>query len=316
MPDKPSLLIANNFHADTIVKLDARYRTHHLWRLSGSGRRELIAELDGRCEAAASASWVCDDIVYELSSLRVLSCFGVGVDGIDFGRAGEAGIAVTNTPDVLNDAVADIAIALILATTRDIVNADRFVRAGKWREEPFPFGRGLAGRTLGILGLGRIGSAVMRRAEPLGLRFAYHNRRAKADIAFPCYDSPRELAQHSDILLNVLPGGAETHGIVDLEVLAALGPEGILINVGRGSSVNESALVQALRRGLIAGAGLDVYANEPQVPEELLAMDNVVLLPHIGSATRETRAAMGQLVIDNLDSWFQSGKLLTEVSGN
>ena len=316
MSDKPALLIVNNFHSPTVVELDARYETHHLWRQSAAGKRELIAQLEGRCEAAASASWVCDEIVYELSSLRVLSCFGVGVDGIDFGRTRAGGIAVTNTPDVLNDAVADLAMALILATTRNIVNADRFVRAGKWLEGPFPFGAGLAGRTLGVLGLGRIGDAIVRRAEPFGLRFAYHNRRRKDDVSFPFFDTARELALHSDILLNVLPGGPETQGLVDLEVLDALGPAGIFINVGRGSSVNESALVQALRLGLIAGAGLDVYAAEPRAPEELMTMDNVVLLPHIGSATVETRAAMGKLVVDNLDAWFQTGKLLTEVTGN
>ena len=316
MSDKPALLIVNNFHSPTVVELDARYETHHLWRQSAAGKRELIAQLEGRCEAAASASWVCDEIVYELSSLQVLSCFGVGVDGVDFGRTRAGGIAVTNTPDVLNDAVADLAMALILATTRNIVNADRFVRAGKWLEGPFPFGAGLAGRTLGVLGLGRIGDAIVRRAEPFGLRFAYHNRRRKDDISFPFFDTARELALHSDILLNVLPGGPETQGLVDLEVLDALGPAGIFINVGRGSSVNESALVQALRLGLIAGAGLDVYAAEPRAPEELMTMDNVVLLPHIGSATVETRAAMGKLVVDNLDAWFRSGKLLTEVTGN
>ena len=316
MSDKPALLIVNNFHSPTVVELDARYETHHLWRQSAAGKRELIAQLEGRCEAAASASWVCDEIVYELSSLRVLSCFGVGVDGVDFGRTRAGGIAVTNTPDVLNDAVADLAMALILATTRNIVNADRFVRAGKWLEGPFPFGAGLAGRTLGVLGLGRIGDAIVRRAEPFGLRFAYHNRRRKDDVSFPFFDTARELALHSDILLNVLPGGPETQGLVDLEVLDALGPAGIFINVGRGSSVNESALVQALRLGLIAGAGLDVYAAEPRAPEELMTMDNVVLLPHIGSATVETRAAMGKLVVDNLDAWFQTGKLLTEVTGN
>jgi len=316
MADRPSLLIVNNFHADTIAALDACYETHHLWCESAGGKRELIARLDGRCLAAASASWDCDSLVYELSSLRVLSCFGVGVDGIDFTRTRAAGIAVTNTPDVLNDAVADLAMALILAATRNIVNADRFVRAGKWLEGPFPFGAGLAGRTLGVLGFGRIGAAVVRRAEAFGLRFAYHNRRRKEGVSFTYFASPRELARHSDILLNVLPGGPETQGLVDLEVLEALGPEGVFINVGRGSSVDEAALAQALRRGLIAGAGLDVYAAEPRVPAELLAMDNVVLLPHIGSATIETRAAMGKLVIDNLDAWFNTGKLLTEVTRN
>ena len=316
MPDQPALLIVNNFHPDTVAKLDARYQTHHLWSLSEREKRALVEQLEGSCLAAAGASWMCDEIVYDLRSLRVLACFGVGVDGINFERTRAANIAVTNTPDVLNDAVADIAIALILATTRNIVNADRFVRAGKWLQGPFPFGAGLAGRTLGILGLGRIGRAIIRRAEPMGLRFAYHNRRPMENEPYPWFASARELAEHCDILLNMLPGGPETQGLVDLEVLAALGADGVFINAGRGSSVNETALVQALQHGLIAGAGLDVYADEPRVPGELLALDNVVLLPHIGSATVETRAAMGQLVVDNLDSYFSTGKLLTEVSGN
>ncbi len=316
MAEKPPLLIVNKFHAATIAKLDARFETHHLWPLDADGKRELIKRLDGNCQAAATASWNCDDVVYELTSLRVLTCFGVGVDGIDFARTGAADIAVTNTPDVLNDAVADLAIALILATTRNIVQADRFVREGGWVHGPFPFGRSLAGRTLGVLGLGRIGRAIVRRAEPFGLRFAYHNRRPNPDLDFPRFDSPRELALHSDILLNMLPGGPETLGMVDLGVLQALGPEGTLINVGRGSTVVEADLAQALRSGAVAAAGLDVYADEPRVPPELLAMDNVVLLPHIGSATFETRTAMGQVVIDNLDAWFNAGKLLTKVTGN
>ncbi len=316
MSGKKPLLIVNEFDRETIAELEQHYETYHLAPLSEDGKRALIERLDGHCQAAASASWACDEFVYELGSLRVLACFGVGVDGIDFDRASSAGIAVSNTPDVLNDAVADLAIALLLALTRGIVAADRFVRAGEWLEGPFAFGSGLAGRTLGILGFGRIGAAVARRAEPMGLRFAYHNRRPKQDCPFPWFGSARELAQRSDILLNVLPGGAETNGMIGLEVFEALGPQGFFINVGRGSSVNEAELVEALQRGLIAGAGLDVYADEPQVPNELLALDNVVLLPHIGSATHETRAAMGKLVADNLESWFRSGELLTEVRGN
>ncbi len=314
MPDKPALLIVNDFHPATVATLDARYETHHLWRLPESGRRGLLERLEGRCEAAASASWVCDELVYGLASLRALACFGVGVDGVDLARARAAGITVANTPGVLDDAVADLAIALILACTRNIVGADRFVRAGKWLEGRFPLGSGLAGRALGILGLGRIGAAVARRAEPLGLRLAYHNRGPRADVEFAYSSSARELAERSDILLNLLPGGPQTLGMVDLEVLGALGPSGFFINVGRGSSVSEPALARALREGLIAGAGLDVYASQPRVPAELLALDNVVLLPHIGSATVETRAAMGTLVVDNLESWFRTGKLLTEVA--
>lgn len=313
MPPKPTVLLTNEFHPETIQKLDQKFETHHLWNLSPEEKKNLIQELQGKCEAIATASWMVDEIIYELDSLKIISCFGVGVDAVNFKVTRSRGIRVSNTPDVLNDAVADIAIALVLATTRNIVNADRFVREKKWSQGPFPFGMGLAGKTLGIVGCGRIGEEIADRALTFGLEIAYHNRNPK-DLPYSYHSSIADLAEASDILLCMLPGGEGTRNAINADILEKLGPTGIFINVGRGSSVDEVALASALQNQQIFAAGLDVYTDEPNVPEQLLEMDNVVLLPHIGSATVETRRAMGQLVIDNLDAYFAGKPLITEVS--
>ena len=312
MTDRPKLLIVNNFHPDTVARLDTRYDTVHFWEIPDGEKPELLQSLNGNCHAAASASWFCDDRIYQLPSLQVLACFGVGVDAINFRETMAKNIKVTNTPDVLNDAVADLAIALILATARNLVNADRFVRARQWPNGPFPFGQSLAGKTLGIIGLGRIGEAIVARALPFKLQIAYHNRTPKK-LPYTYYSSISELAANCDFLLNMLPGGAGTAKIINRDVFEHLGPEGIFINVGRGSSVDEVALIDALATGQIAGAGLDVYANEPNVPAALVQQDNVILMPHIGSATVQTRQAMGDVVIRNLEAWFSKKPLLTEV---
>ena len=312
MPSSENILIANAFDSETIVKLDEKYITHHLWEYAEKGKTELIQSLDGKCRAVATASWVCDERVYDLRSIKIIAAFGVGVEGINFLETKRKGIKVTNTPGVLNDAVADIAIALILTTMRNIINAEKFVRNSSWEKGPFPPSRSLAGKTLGIVGLGRIGDAIVHRALPFKMKIAYHNRSTK-NLPYTYYPSILELADNSDILLCVLPGGEGTRQIIDGQVLQALGPEGIFINVGRGTSVDEKALMAALADGSIAGAGLDVLANEPHVPEPLRKMDNVVLLPHIGSATFETRAEMGDLLINNLEAYFSSKPLLSEV---
>ena len=312
MPSSENILIANAFDSETIVKLDEKYITHHLWEYAEKGKTELIQSLDGKCRAVATASWVCDERVYDLRSIKIIAAFGVGVEGINFLETKRKGIKVTNTPGVLNDAVADIAIALILTTMRNIINAEKFVRNSSWEKGPFPPSRSLAGKTLGIVGLGRIGDAIVHRALPFKMKIAYHNRSIK-NLPYTYYPSILELADNSDILLCVLPGGEGTRQIIDGQVLQALGPEGIFINVGRGTSVDEKALMAALADGSIAGAGLDVLANEPHVPEPLRKMDNVVLLPHIGSATFETRTEMGDLLINNLEAYFSSKPLLSEV---
>ena len=306
------LLIVNDFHSETLAKLDSLYQTHHLHRVAKPEQADFLHALDGKCRAAVSASWVCDPAVYDIPSLQFIACFGVGVDGIDFQRTAEAGIRVSNTPGVLDDAVADLGLALLLGLARDIANADRFVRDGSWLKGPYPFGTSLAGKTLGILGLGRIGEAVARRALPFGLHIAYYNRHPKP-VPYTYHDTPTALATASDILLCVLPGGKATQNIVDREVLKALGPKGYFINIGRGTSVNEPHLIEALQNGQIAAAGLDVYEREPDIPESLKSLNNVLLLPHIGSATPETRGAMGNLVIDNLAAFFANHPLPTEV---
>ena len=309
---KNRVLVVNAFHPVTLTKLDSIYATEHLWKLSPEARPEMIKALDGHCRAAATASWECDPLIYQLESLQLIAAFGVGVDGIDFEQTRSRGIRVCNTPDVLNDAVADLAIALMLATTRNMINADRFARRDNWHQGPFPFGTGLAGKTLGILGMGRIGEAVARRALPFQLRLAYHNRNPR-DLPYAYFGSVEELAEASDILLCMLPGGAATENIVNAAVLSRLGGEGIFINVGRGSCVDEPALAEALANGTIKAAGLDVYRHEPYVPKALQAQDNVVLMPHIGSATAETRLAMGDLVLKNLEAYFADQDLLTEI---
>jgi len=309
---RPPLIITHDFHAETITRLDECYDTHKLWLLSADEQQRVVEQLAPTCEAVASASWATNPLIYTLPRLKLISCFGVGVDGIDFNITRERDIQVTNTPDVLNDAVADLAMGLVLATSRNLLTADQYVRAGRWLDAPFPFGRSLAGKVLGIVGLGAIGQEIADRAKAFKMKIAYHNRGPQR-LPFDYYDSLPALARASDVLLSMLPGTPDTKRILDAEVFRALGPEGIFINVGRGSTVDEKALVEALQQGTIGGAGLDVYANEPQVPEALLAMTNVVLLPHIGSSTTETRRAMGQLVLDNLKAHFSDRPLLTPV---
>ena len=310
-PQRPPLLIANSFHPETLAKLDAQYDTHKLWLLdSPQEQQALIERLAPVCEAVATASWATNALIYKLPHLKLISCFGVGTDGIDFNITRARGIHVTNTPRVLNDAVADLAMALVLATSRNLINADRYVRDGKWLQAPLPLSSSLAGKTLGIIGLGAIGEEIANRATAFKMQIAYHNRQPK-NLPWRYYPSLNALARASDILLCMLPGGAATSRMLNMAVFRELGPQGIFINVGRGSSVDEVDLVAALQQSVIAGAGLDVYASEPRVPEALLGMPNVVLFPHIGSATVETRRAMGQLTLDNLAAHFAGQPLLT-----
>ena len=307
------LLIANEFHSDTIQKLDSLFDTYKLWLLPLADQQKLITDLKPRCNAVASASWQTNPLIYELPALEIISCFGVGVDGIDFEITRARGISVTNTPNVLNDAVADIAMALILMTQRNLINADRFVRNGSWTDGPLPLSHDLSGKTLGILGLGSIGEDIAQRALASKMKIAYHNRNQK-HCPYTYYPTVNELARNSDILLCTLPGGEETANIINKDVFNELGPTGTFINVGRGSSVNENDLIAALKTGTIAAAGLDVYQKEPEIPAELLSTDNVVLLPHIGSATVETRQSMGNLVVENLLAWRGNKSLLTPIS--
>jgi lactate dehydrogenase-like 2-hydroxyacid dehydrogenase len=246
--------------------------------------------------------------------LEIVSSFGVGYDHIDAKWAGARGITVTNTPDVLTEEVADTAIGLLLCTAREFPQAERYVRAGKWVEANYPLSKAsLRDRTVGMVGLGRIGQAIARRLEAMRVPVAYHARRQVTDVSYRHYANLIDMARAVDVLMVITPGGAETKNLINAQVLEALGPDGILINMARGSVVDEGALIRALKAGKILSAGLDVYVNEPDVPKELLDMEHIVLFPHLGSASVQTRRAMEQLVVDNLLVWRQGKPPLTPV---
>lgn len=252
-------------------------------------------------------------ILESLPNLEIVAQFGVGVDNIDLGAAKARGIAVTNTPDILTPDTADIALSLILCLMRRIVEADMYVRVGKWASGAFSLSSSLSGKTVGIVGMGRIGQAIARRCLAFDMKIVYHGPRQKLDMTYPYYADLRQMAEASDVLVMACPGGAETKNLVTGKILKALGPRGYLVNIARGSVVNTEDLLIALRNRDIAGVGLDVYENEPNVPEALISMDNVVLLPHVGSATAETRSEMGRLVIANILAYFEGKPLLTAV---
>ena len=245
-----------------------------------------------------------------LPALEIISVFGVGYDGVPVDYCKGRGLKVTNTPDVLTDDVADVAVALIMMTGRGFVRLNRFVHAGGWLKQGPELTTKLAGRTVGILGLGRIGKAIAQRVGAMGMQVAYTGRKPQ-DVPYRFLPDLKALAAASDFLVVACPGGPATKNLVDAGVLAALGSKGTIVNIARGSIIDEPALVKALADGTIKGAGLDVFADEPNIPPPLLAMDNVVLLPHVGSATRETRAAMGDLCKANLDAWFAGKPLPT-----
>ena len=245
-----------------------------------------------------------------LRALEIISVFGVGYDGVPTDYCRKRGIKVTNTPDVLTDDVADVAVALILMTGRQFARADRFVRSGEWSRRGFDLTTKLGGRMVGIVGLGRIGTAIAERVEAMQMRVGYTGRKPR-NVGYQFFDSVVALAAAADFLVVACPGGPATRHLINADVLAALGAEGTLINIARGSIVDEGALVRALQDGTIKAAGLDVFDDEPNVPPALFAMDNVVLLPHVGSATRDTRQAMGDLCKANLDQWFVERSVLT-----
>lgn len=255
------------------------------------------------------------ELMNALPALEAIISFGVGYDSTDVALAAERGIPVSNTPDVLNDCVADTALALYLDTLRLFSASDRFVRAGRWGAgEGFPLTTRATGRTVGIVGLGRIGTAIAHRLEAFGCTIHYHNRRERPESGYTYQPSVRDLAAAVDVLIIAASGGPESAGLIGAEELVALGNEGHLVNIARGTVVDEQALIAALSEGTIAGAGLDVYENEPQVPEALRELDNVVVLPHVGSGTRETRADMAALVLENLNQYLQDRTLVTPIA--
>ena len=252
-------------------------------------------------------------LMARLPRLAIVSTFGVGYDHIDAAWAAAHGIVVTNTPDVLTEDVADIALALLLSAVRRVPQGDRYVREGKWLKGPMALTQSVQGRKVGIIGLGRIGKAIAKRCEAFNLKVAYTGRNKQAGVAYPHYADPVSLARDVDVIVVAAPGGDATRGLVNRAVLEALGPEGVIVNIARGSVIDEAAMIDALKSGKLGAAGLDVFDKEPSVPAELLALENVVVQPHVGSATHPTRTAMGQLVIDNLAAHFAGKPLLTPV---
>jgi len=249
-----------------------------------------------------------------LPNLQIVASFGVGYDHIDATAAAQRGIVVTHTPDVLIEEVADTAIGLLLCTVRELPQAERYVRAGKWLTSNYPLSRAtLRNRTVGLVGMGRIGMAIARRLEAFAVPVVYHTRRARPELAYRHYPQLIDMARDVDTLIVIVPGGSATKNMIDAQVLEALGPDGILINVARGSVIEEPALIAVLRERKIMAAGLDVFVDEPQVPEELLTMENVVLLPHLGSASVFTREKMDQLLVDNILAWANGRPPLTPV---
>ncbi len=313
-PEKPAVLVVWPNRPKAMAELEAAYRLVHLWQAATP--EELLEEVGSEIRAIVTTGerGASAQLMDRLPRLEIVACFGVGYDGIDVEACKARGIRVTNTPDVLSRDVADMGLGLILMTLRRLAEADRFVRAGRWLEGAHPLGTCLAGKKLGILGMGRIGFELARRARVLDMEVAYHNRTKRADVELPYMASLVELARWADVLALTCPGGPATRNLVDAAVLDALGPEGWLINIARGSVVDEPALVAALQAGRIKGAGLDVFADEPRVPEALLGMENVVLQPHNASATEETRDAMAGLVVANLAAHFEGGPLPTPVA--
>jgi lactate dehydrogenase-like 2-hydroxyacid dehydrogenase len=305
-PNKP---IVDNGFSDQYV-LHHFETTHDLERL----RPEVAAKVRGM---AVTYNTVRGDAktLARFPKLEIVSAFGVGYDHVDAAYARDHNIMVTNTPDVLTEEVADIAMGLLIATLREFVKADRYLRSGLWQTQQFPLSVGsLRDRKVGMVGMGRIGQAIARRLDASKVPVVYHSRKPADGVSYKHYPDLTEMAKAVDTLVVIVPGGAGTAKMVNADVMKALGPRGVIINVARGTVVDEQALVAALKSGTILAAGLDVFEKEPNVPDELKTMQNVVLLPHIGSASVVTRNAMDQLVVDNLKAWFAGKPPLTPVA--
>jgi lactate dehydrogenase-like 2-hydroxyacid dehydrogenase len=289
--------------------LDSTYRVHR-----AAPGDTIAPDVAAKVRAVVAGGVAPAGLIAQLPKLEIVASASVGYDGIDVGGAAARGIPVTNTPEVLNADVADLAIALMVLTARRLAVADRYVRDGKWSAAGnMPLARQASGKKLGIIGLGRIGKDIARRAEAMDMAISYTYRRPVAGSPYRVVPTLIDLARENDFLIVIASAGPDATKMINAAVIAALGPEGILVNVSRGRVVDEAALVEALKSGKLGGAGLDVFADEPRVPAELMALENVVLTPHVGSGTIETRTAMGQLALDNLAAWFAGKPLLTEV---
>jgi len=311
---KPRVIQIGRLQPSLETALAEEFDTHPLW--GEADAPAFLARSGGQFVGMATSARFGADakLMDALPALRVISNFGVGYETIDVAAAQKRGIAVANTPDVLTDCVADLALGLMIDVARGFSAAERFVRRGDWLKAQFPLATRVSGKRLGILGLGRIGKAIARRAEGFDMQIRYYNRRKLDDVAYGYAPSLVELARWADFLIIAAAGGPATRNLVSTDVIDALGTKGFLVNVARGSVVDEPVLVRALGEKRIAGAALDVFADEPNVPAALLELDNVVLLPHIASGTHETRAAMGNLVVENLRAFFSTGRVKTPVA--
>jgi lactate dehydrogenase-like 2-hydroxyacid dehydrogenase len=310
---KPEIIITARGHAGTMATLQSEFNTHLL--SEAPDRNAFLKQHAPTVRGLATFGPMAVDgkLMDALPKLEIIANFGVGVDAINLDDARKRSIIVTNTPDVLNEAVADTALALVLNTVRKFPQSEVYLRGGNWATRgPYPLSTDIGGKTLGILGLGRIGEAIAKRAAACGMKIRYHNRSRK-DVPYPYDPDPVTLAKNSDVLMVVTPATAETSRMINAKILDALGPKGYVVNIARGSVVDEPALLRYLQEKKIAGAGLDVFADEPRVPAEFFSLDNAVLFPHVGSATVETRKAMGDLQIENLRLHFAGKPVKTRI---
>jgi hypothetical protein len=314
--EKPDVLMVGARKPVMMKGFDGKVNLHHWLELKD--KDAFVKENGGKIRAIAiayTANKVDESFLKQFPKLEQVSSFGVGYDHIDAKWAGAHGIVVTNTPDVLNEEVADTAIGLLLCTVREFPQSERYLRAGKWLQGHYPLTKAtLRDRTVGMVGMGRIGKAIARRLDAFGVPVVYHSRNPQSGVTYKYYPKLLDMARDVDTLMVIVPGGASTQNMINAEVLKALGPRGVVINMARGSVVDEPALIEALKNRTIYSAGLDVFAKEPQVPKELIEMDHIVLFPHLGSSTEVTRAAMDQLVVDNILAWAAGKPPLTPVS--
>jgi len=313
--EKPDVLMVGARKPVMMKGFEGKVNLHHWLELKD--KDAFVKESGGKIRAIAiayTANKVDENFLKQFPKLEQVSSFGVGYDHIDAKWAGAQGITVTNTPDVLNEEVADTAIGLLLCTVREFPQSERFLRAGKWPQGHYPLTKAtLRDRTVGMVGMGRIGKAIARRLEAFGVPVVYHSRNPQSGVTYKYYPKLIDMARDVDTLMVIVPGGASTQNMINAEVLKALGPRGVVVNMARGSVVDEPALIEALKNRTIYSAGLDVFANEPQVPKELIEMDHIALFPHLGSSTEVTRAAMDQLVVDNILAWAAGKPPLTPV---
>ena len=307
-----NLLIMSQMPQYFVNLADDNFNTHKLWLQNDEDK--YISEIKETVDAIAVMGGykITPELMKSMTNLKIIACYGVGYDAIDINYAKSLGIKVTNTPEVLNDEVADTAIALMLCVYKQIVDADNFARNNSWVNGDFPLTKKFSGSKLGIVGMGRIGKAIAIRAEAFDCVISYHSRNKK-DVKYKFYDNINELAKDVDTLCIITPGGKETEKLINQKVLNDLGTNGVLINVARGSVVDQDELIYCLKNNIILAAGLDVYVNEPNIPKELIDLKNTVLLPHIASGTVETRNAMGQLVYDNIKNYFEDKPLISQV---